>query len=268
MTIRSWLIDATARLKQNGIPSAKLDAELILSDVLCQSRTWLYVHYDDSLPNEKLAAANSNLQLRINYVPVAYIVGHKEFYGREFLVTSDVLIPRPETEALVEFVLNNNFSSANILDIGTGSGAIAITLALELLASRVMATDISPAALKIARQNATKLGARVKFVESNLLANISNRFELIVANLPYVDRTWEVSPETKTEPELALFAEDNGLSLIKKLITQANQSLSTNGTLLLEMDPRQIEAVANFVNSYGYEIKTKQPFLLALQKFS
>ncbi len=266
MTIRSWLIDATARLKQNGIPSAKLDAELILSDVLCQSRTWLYVHYDDSLPNEKLAAANSNLQLRINYVPVAYIVGHKEFYGREFLVTSDVLIPRPETEALVEFVLNNNFSSANILDIGTGSGAIAITLALELLVSRVMATDISPAALKIARQNATKLGARVKFVESNLLANISNRFELIVANLPYVDRTWPVSPDTIFEPELALFAADHGLALIKRLIVEAKDHLLKNGVLLLELDTRQIPETIHFATQHDYRTNQISPFALALYR--
>lgn len=266
MTFQAWLLDATARLKQKGISSARLDAELILSYVLCQNRTWLYTHYHDNLSNEKLTAANSNLQLRINYTPIAYIVGRKEFYGREFLVTPDVLIPRPETEALIEFIIDNNFSSANILDVGTGSGAIAITLALELLESRVTAIDISPAALKIARQNSTKLQAKVKFVESDLLANISDQFKLIVANLPYVDRNWEVSPETKAEPELALFAEDNGLSLIKQLIIQANQNLSTNGMLLLEMDPRQIEIAANFAISRGYKVNVKQIFLLALQK--
>ncbi len=266
MTIETALNLATDRLHIANSTSARLDAEILLAFTLRVDRTWLHAHNNQELHAEEQTLFEHFITQRTQHYPIAYIVGQREFYGREFLVTPDVLIPRPETEALIEFIIDNNFSSANILDVGTGSGAIAITLALELLESRVTAIDISPAALKIARQNATKLGARVKFVESNLLANISNRFELIVANLPYVDRTWEVSPETKTEPELALFAEDNGLSLIKKLITQANQNLSTNGVLLLEMDPRQIEIAANFAISHGYKVNAKQLFLLALQK--
>lgn len=266
MTFQAWLLNATARLKQKGISSARLDAELILSNILCQNRTWLHTHYHDSLSNKKLTVANSNLQLRINYTPIAYIVGRKEFYGREFTVTPDVLIPRPETEALIEFVLNGDFFNPTILDVGTGSGAIAITLAAEMPNAIVTASDISPVALEVARKNAVALDANVAFVQSDLLTNIPGQYTIIVANLPYVDRTWPVSPDTIFEPELALFAADHGLALIKRLIVEAKDHLLKNGVLLLELDTRQIPETIHFATQHDYRTNQISPFALALYR--
>mgnify|MGYP001419279789 CR=1 FL=1 len=265
MTIRDWLESATTQLKQSGALSATLDAELLLADALGRDRTWLHAHDDDNLPDNTLAIAESNLALRIGHTPIAYIIGHREFYGRNFIVTTNVLIPRPETEQLIEYVLRLDPEQPQILDVGTGSGAIAITLDLELQAAQIVASDISSAALKIATRNAKNLESNVHFAQSDLLNDVSGQFDLIVANLPYVDRTWQVSPEIKTEPELALFADDHGLELIKRLIVQAAQHLVKNGTLLLELDTRQIAATIEFSKKHGYHVSETGPFLLALQ---
>ena len=268
MTINAWLSDATTKLQQSGSPSAMLDVELILAHSLGKDRTWLQAHYDDILPHRQLTSANQGLQRRIRHTPIAYIIGYKEFYGREFTVTPDVLIPRPETERLIEFALRHHDQASQILDTGTGSGAIAITLALELPTAHVTASDLSSTALKVAARNARNLNSSIDFVQSDLLDAITGQFDLIVANLPYVDPTWQVSLETSAEPELALFADDRGLALIKKLIIQATKYLPASGTLLLEMDTRQLTEAATFAESHGYTVSATEPFLLALKKIA
>jgi release factor glutamine methyltransferase len=158
-----------------------------------------------------------------------------------------------------------NSKKPSILDLGTGSGAIAITLALELPNTEITASDISDKALAVAKQNAERLGATVEFVKSDLLQNICNKqFDIIVTNLPYVDPAWETSPEIVHEPETALFATDSGLELVKKLIEQSPNHLTMNGLLVLELDPRQIKTVKKIAEKHGFKAIDENLFALTL----
>ncbi len=244
MRIDQWLASAADKLTGATIPSACLDAELLLCDVLGTTRPHLHAHGDDDLTTAQLAHANELLKRRAQHTPLAYISGHKEFYGRDFVVTPYVLIPRPETEALIEVIEALQLSpNASIADIGTGSGAIAITLKLNQPQRRILATDISAEALAIAEQNARELDADVIFLQGNLATPLRNPVDVMVANLPYVDPAWERSPETDFEPRQALFADNHGLALIEKLVVQAPAHLNSDGYLLLEADPEQHAAI-------------------------
>ena len=181
MNVSSWLKNAAKTINQ-------LDAELILAHILGVERTFLHAHPDYGLKTDQEEQASQALRRRATGEPLAYITGAKDFYGRQFIVSRDVLIPRPETEALIEVA--RRLARASILDVGTGSGCIAITLAKELPGVRVTAVDISDKALGIARENALKHQAKVDFRHSDLLSGLDNaeKYALIVANLPYVDR--------------------------------------------------------------------------------
>jgi release factor glutamine methyltransferase len=245
MKANSWLEHAQKRLAEAGISSARLDVELLLAHAVNKDRTWLAAHHDDELSLIELDMADDFLARREAREPIAYITGYKEFYGRNFTVTPDVLIPRPETESLIELAKNNRLSGT-ILDVGTGSGCLGLTLALELGSDAVL-SDISDPALNVARRNAETLGVKsALFTRSNLLDSIARQFDVIVANLPYVDTEWDRSPETNHEPKLALFAADGGLALIKTLISQAPHTLTPNGYLLLEADPEQHASITEY----------------------
>ncbi|MCA9338881.1 HemK family protein methyltransferase, partial [Candidatus Saccharibacteria bacterium] len=192
--------------------------------------------------------------------------GYKEFYGRNFTVNNTVLIPRPESEIIIEILKEIVLDTQTIIDVGTGSGALAITAKLELPQANVFASDISEEALSIAKQNAQKLNANVIFLKSDLLKETNDAYSVIVANLPYVDRNWDYSFETKFEPSLALFAKDNGLDLIKKLIAQTQKKLPSGGFLLLEADPRQHQVVLDFAKEHGLSLFKKQDFIVVLKK--
>lgn len=273
--INSWVGDAIAKLKEAGIDSARLDAELILAHTLNKPRTYLHAHGDDNIANDKLDIANAKLSLRLDRVPAAYIIGHKEFYGRRFKVTPNTLIPRPESEDIIdlakEIIKNNTFknlANPKLIDIGTGSGCIGITAKLEITKLDVTLIDISQKALNIAQKNAKLLGANVAIEQSDLLSSYSRNVDIIVANLPYVDYSWQCSPETKYEPALALFAQDDGLYLIKKLVTQAHSILGANGVIILESDKRQHDAISQFAIANGYGYLESRGLILTLKKIS
>lgn len=237
MNVSSWL-------RKTAI--SRLDAELILANSLGKDRVFLHAHPEFELSEDVEKRADADCLRRKKHEPLAYILGYKDFYGRKFMVTPDVLIPRPETEAIIN--LAKELKTQKILDVGTGSGCIAITLKLELPDSDVVALDISPKALKIAEQNAAKLGAKIAFRESDLLEKVQGEYDLIVANLPYVDKKWDwLSPELTFEPEQALFAEDSGLYDIKRLISQVEQRLTNDGAVILESDLSQHEAIREYV---------------------
>ena len=204
-----------------------------------------------------------------------------DFYGREFVITPDVLIPRPETEILVDMVLSIvgkpylpgvKPSAAvlpedlTILDVGTGSGCIAVTLKLELPEARVIASDVSEKALAVARENAKRLSADVEFAQADLMDGITTQPDIVVANLPYVDENWEwLDKETLAkEPRLALYAEDGGLALIKRLIDQAAERSIRH--LILEADPCQHEPIAEYAKEKGLALCETRGFILYLSE--
>lgn len=265
LTISEKLRETEQLFSKAGISSPRLDAEVLLAYTLGVTRSYLHAHATEPLHLQQgfsLLQGKSLLQKfeklverRLRREPIAYIVGKKEFYGREFIVTPDVLIPRPETEELVELVLRtqNLELRTRVLDVGCGSGCIGITLKLERPELGVTLCDISPAALSVAKRNAEKLNASVEFDKSDLLSrflppkiqNLKSKisFDIIIANLPYVDTTWETSPETSYEPREALYADSNGYALIFGLIDQSASILRPGGLLALEADPEQHERI-------------------------
>jgi release factor glutamine methyltransferase len=214
---------------------------------------------------------------RMTHEPVAYITGVREFYGREFMVTRAVLIPRPETEGIIEAIpaglpAAHGSGTPVILDIGTGSGCLAITLALEHPAARVIATDVSQDALSIAAQNAQRLGAhRAEFVEASLVPSGLPPLDLIVTNPPYVpERDREsLSPDVRDfEPAQALFAGEDGLGVIRDLLPEARAALKPGGALIMEIGAGQAEAVAALVAGAGLRLITIRPDLQGIPRIA
>ncbi len=257
MIVQEWLTHAAETLQGAGIASARLDAELLLAHTLRKPRTWLHAHNDDTLTDRQLEIADARLDLRLDRVPVAYIIGHKEFYGRRFKVTTATLIPRPESEDLIELIQQSLPHKTSLLaetvrlvDVGTGSGILGITAKLEFPELDVTLLDVSRHALQVAEENARQLKADVTLLQSDLLAQYPYRASIIVANLPYVNPERERSPETDHEPSLALFADHNGLSLIFELLEQTRASLLPGGKIILEADPEQHEAIITHAAQY------------------
>jgi release factor glutamine methyltransferase len=271
--LSDWLKHANRQLADAGISSARLDAEIILAHTLGKGRTFLHAHGDALLESRLREIADARLQLRLDRTPIAYIVGHKEFYGRLFKVTPATLIPRPESEDIITLVKGLLPKSTSILtthqrlvDVGTGSGCLGITAKCEIPDLDVTLLDISRHALTVARKNAEKLHADVTTTRSDLLDHYPFSADFIVANLPYVDPSWQRSPETQHEPEIALFASDSGLHLIKKLIVQAPARLAAGGFLLLEADPRQHKAITAIAKDYGLHVHSSRGFIVCLKK--
>lgn len=263
-TVRDILSEAIPRLEAAGIDSARLDAELLLARVLAHDRGWVWAHLDDELAPAAEAHFHTLLNRRLRREPLAYVLGEWEFYGRAFFVTPDVLVPRPETELLVEAVLAwaNDRRAAVIADIGTGSGAIAVTLAAELPALRLLAVDISAAALDVARRNAVRhgVGDRVQWLHGNLLAPVLAAgfvpLDAVVANLPYIaeEEFDGLMPEVRDyEPAEALLAAEGGLALITRLIADAPTALVPGGLLALEVGFAQAPVVAARLTDAGWQ---------------
>lgn len=261
MTISEWLQDAANELQQADIPSARLDAELILSHTIRQPRTYLHSHENDELSPRHEDIANARLELRREYTPVAYIVGHKEFYGRKFKTTPAALIPRPESEAIIELladIVPKNLplvpTKLHLIDVGTGTGCLGITAKLEWPELDVTVIDTSRHALNLAKENAALLHADIKITRNDLLRGYIGSVDIIIANLPYVDRSWDVTPDTHAEPDEALYAGDNGLSFINQLIMQASLLLRSGSHLLLESDLRQHAAIIAHAKDNGFKL--------------
>jgi release factor glutamine methyltransferase len=249
-------------LKQHGSASPRLEAEVLLAHARGCQRIELYTSFGDSATEALRTKFRELVRRRAEGMPVAYLVGHREFYSLDFRVTPDVLIPRPETELLVMTVLDRIKAHPPVdrplefADVGTGSGIIAITAARHAPSVRVTALDVSVAALAVARDNAQRLGVaeRIAFVESDLLAGIDSarKFDCIASNPPYVSTAElaDLPREVKAyEPELALAAGPSGTSVIERLIPQAAERLASAGTLLLEISPMLQQRVESLIAS-------------------
>jgi len=285
--VRFSLASGIAKLEASGIPSAALSAELLLLHILTRDRAWLYAHPEYILTSEEAARFAQLLECRASGVPTQYLTGVQEFWGLEFTVNSSVLIPRPETEHVVEVALarlhvqrieaqglgahglhakgtgSRRMDSLNIADIGTGSGCVAIALATELPNARIVATDISSAALEVARENAVRHGAdsRVTFQQMSLLESYIGKtaspraiFDLIVSNPPYValtDAPTLAREIREHEPHEALFAGEHGLDLYPQIIVQAGELLLPGGSLVIEIGYNSADPVCSFIVAQG-----------------
>lgn len=244
-SVRQLLERTRARLAAAGIQEYRLEAELLLQHVLDIDAARMFAGLSDSVPSKAEATLRRAADRRADREPLAYITGRRTFYGREFGVTPDVLIPRPETELLVDLALRwaAGRSDLQIADIGTGSGVLAVTLASEMRDAAIDAVDLSPRALDVARSNARQFGVadRIEFLEGDLAGPLEGRrYQLVIANLPYVrsDTLTRAEAEVRREPVLALLGGQDGLDVIRRFAPMLSDIMDPAGSLaLFEVDP-------------------------------
>jgi release factor glutamine methyltransferase len=257
MTVLEALQATTGYFKKHNVESARLNAEHLLAHVLGLKRLELYLEFERVLTESELAPLRDFVKRRGAGEPLQHLLGTVEFCGHVFLCDKRAMVPRPETEQLVELLKSEiRKSNPRILDVGTGSGVIALSLALEFPESEMVAIDISEAALALAHENAVSLNTpdRVRFLNSDLFQNVEGIFDIVVANLPYVsvrDRS-TVSREVLHDPEIALFAGDRGDELVRKLIEEAPTYLRADGLLALEIGIGQSEGLLSALAEKNY----------------
>ena len=257
MTVLEVLQSTTAYFKKRAIESPRLNAEHLLAHVLQRKRIELYLEFERVLTEEELAPLRELVRRRGQGEPLQHLLGTVEFAGRVFLCDKRALVPRPETEQLVELLKSRiPHPASRILDVGTGSGIIGLSLAANFPGATVTATDISDDALALARENAERLGLtnRVEFLTGDLLLYVNHVYDLIVANLPYVavgDRA-ALSREVLHDPEVALFGGERGDEMVRRLIEAAPSRLKAGGLLALEVGLRQADDLAALMAEKNY----------------
>lgn len=251
------------KLNTMKIEDASLKLNLIIMNILNVRKEYIMIHFDEEFPNEKLEKLEKYIKRLENNEPIQYILNNQEFFGLEFYVDENVLIPQPDTEILVEEIIeivkkiqldNINKKDLNILDLCTGSGAIAITLSKNLQNCKIIASDISDKALEIADKNAKANNTKIKFIKSDLFKNINEKFDVIVSNPPYIKTAVidTLSEEVKKEPYLALDGGRDGLEFYKKIASNAHKFLNTNGYLVLEIGYDQKEDVQKILEDNNF----------------
>lgn len=257
------LLDWTTQyFAKHAVPNPRLDAEVLLGHLLEKTRLQLYLHFEMPVFQEHLAPYRELIKKRLEHTPVSYLTNRKEFMSLDFYVDERVLIPRPETEQLVETILTEKTGdSDSLLELGTGSGVIATSLAVHQPEWDIIATDISEPALAVAQKNAETHActAQIKFLSGDLFEPIKAmdptgeiRFDWIVCNPPYIKKTeWDtLSPDVREyEPEIALFAGDDGLTVIRRLIAEAPEYLAPNGKLIIEIGDTQGDTVRPLIDA-------------------
>jgi release factor glutamine methyltransferase len=268
VTLAEAINNAANLLSTAGITNARLDAEVLLSHIIVKDRVWLITHRDDVLDEKLQRDFADMIQRRTRREPLQHIIGNQEFWGLVFKVSPDVLIPRPETEFIVEAALaivQDRNTLVRIIDLCTGSGCIAVSLAKELTAARVIATDVSEKALAVARENTRRHGVseHIRFLLGDLFEpleelDIRGQMDIIVSNPPYVQAgvLSTLQPEVRDyEPEIALISGPEGTEMAKRIIQRAPEYLKKNGALIMEMGLGQAKALTRMVEAtgaYGY----------------
>jgi release factor glutamine methyltransferase len=266
MTVLEVLQSSAEYFKKHGVESPRLNAEHLLAFVLKQKRIELYLEFERVLTEAELAPLRDLVRRRGQGEPLQHLLATVEFAGHTFLCDKRALVPRPETEQLVEMIADCQLQNADcrILDIGTGSGVIALSLAVKFPNAKVLATDVSDEALALAGENARRLDVNnVAFSNADLFNGISGSFDLIVANLPYIaarDRD-TLSREVRRDPEVALFGGERGEEIIRKLIETAPSHLAPGGLVALELGMGQADDLAALMAEKNYhDIKTERDF--------
>jgi release factor glutamine methyltransferase len=266
MTVSIWLNYAKDKLEMAGIGTARLDCELLLADMLQHDRSWLHAHTETIITDETRKQLEAQLEERVKHVPLAYIRGKTEFYGREFIIDRRVLEPRPESETMIDILkrLPGAKEGLEIIDVGTGSGALAITAKLELPKCTVAATDIDPGCLQVAQKNAAMHNVSIDFSQGDLLESVHiNGSPTIVtlANLPYVPEDFHVNPAALQEPRLAIFGGKDGLDLYRKLFEQAAEFSERPRYILTESLPPQHKQLAFLAARFGFRQTQENDFI-------
>lgn len=266
MKIADWLQSSTHFLTNYDIPTARLDCLVLLADALEKDKAYVLAHPELELTDVQVTRLKNQLTQRRQHAPIAYIRGKTEFYGREFSINEHVLEPRPESETMIEQVLAllDSLPKANVVDIGTGSGALAITVKLEASQVNVYAVDIDPNCLEIAEQNASQHGADISFYEGDLFApftaqNLAN--VVILANLPYVPETHAINRAATNEPSLAIFGGTDGLDLYRTMFAQFQKAESLPVAVLTESLPFQHKTLEKIAADHGYRLEKISDFI-------
>jgi release factor glutamine methyltransferase len=275
--IQTWLAESTSMLKQAGIGTARLDALVLLEDVLGMDRAWILSHGETQIEFSKLAKLEKVLTRRAWHEPLAYIRGKTEFYGREFVLTADVLEPRPESEAMIELfkalpvfqddktVLTGSTTrtakTVYAADVGTGSGALGITAALEVPKVAVELLDIDPKALEVAKTNVDKFTISANTVESDLLTSASRDFDILLCNLPYVPDDYQINTAATHEPRLAIFGGPDGLDVYRRLFDQVSKLSKRPLYILTEALPPQHTHLELIARESGYAAASNNDFI-------
>lgn len=253
-------------LETAGIETARLDCLVLLEDITGKNRAHILAHPEIVLNPSQKKAFDRQLAARVQHLPLAYIRGKAHFYGREFTVDKHVLVPRPETETMIDILTQLPAAGARIADIGTGSGCIAITAALELPEARVEAYDIDPQALAVARRNARLMHAPVNFYERDLLQGVAGPPDIIVTNLPYVPRGYPINTAAAHEPPSALFAGTDGLDDYRQLFAQLAVLLKKPVHILTESLPSQHAAMMALAQPAGYVQRADEGFIQLFER--
>jgi len=267
MTLLEVLQSTTAYFAQRRIENPRLNAEHLIAHVLKMSRLELYLEFDTKLNEQELATLRGLVKRRGQGEPLQHLLGTVEFFGQTFRCDKRAMVPRPETEELTEIAIaaTGNRKPERIVDVGTGSGIIALSLAKQFPEAKVLAVDVSDDALALAKENAARLGLaeRVQFRKGDLLERLNERFDLIVANLPYVsmqDRHL-LAREVLHDPEVALFGGPAGNEIVRRLIEQAPTHLNPGGLLALEIGINQAEGLTEFLRLKNYhDIEAKRDY--------
>jgi release factor glutamine methyltransferase len=265
VTIRHALAHAMAQLEEAKIPGARLDAELLMAYIMAQDRAWLLAHDDTALDEPQLDQFRALISRRLAREPVVHLTGRREFYGLDMEITPDVLTPRVETEQMVDWAIKYAPKGSRLIDIGTGSGAIAVAIAKHRPDLAVTATDISDRELDVARRNANKHQVHLEFIISDLWDKVDSRFDTIVTNLPYLANDADLMPEVQKEPGVALFGGPDGLDVYREFLAGIPAHLVSGGFLFTECDPWQHEALINEASKYGLSPIEQGYFILGFK---
>ena len=265
-TVGEWLLGAYALLTRVGIATAHLDALILLEDATHKDRGWLLAHTEHELTTDQAMLLTEQLNRRSHHEPLSYIRNKTEFYGREFYIDHRVLEPRPETETMIDLLKRLRLPrKVTVIDVGTGSGALAITAKLELRHADVMATDVDGNALKVAEQNCQKHNCDIEFLKGNLLKpfylHYHPKHAVLLANLPYVPDTFQINPAAMQEPRTAIFGGPDGLNLYREMFEQLDPLAYKPKYVLTESMPPQHELLQAVAAQHGYRLVTTEDFV-------
>lgn len=259
MNIQKWLSLAYVKLKESGVVSFQLDSLILLEQVTRLNKAYILAHQDDELSTKQILELNKLLSRRCKREPIAYITGKKEFFGREFYVNKNTLIPRPESESFIDLLKKYKVTHQNIIDVGCGSGILGITTKLELPSNNIILSDVSKKALNIAKINLKKYNLNLPLLQADLLnlpesLNITdNNPTVVLANLPYVPKSLKIDPELIYEPKLALFAQNKGMKYYQLLWEQL-LSASQISIVLAESMLSQHQEMNKLARNSKYEL--------------